>query len=349
MAINLAAKYSDKIAGMYTLGSLVADKTSSEWDFSGVKTVKIYTPQTVEPVDYTRNGQNRFGTPVEMGDTVQELTMTQDKSYSIIIDKGNNNEQMLVKNAGKMLKLQTNEKVVPMVDKYALSRYCELAGTVAGITKPTKTTIISDIGDACKVLDDACVPQDNRYLYVTGEMYSLIRQSTEFLGIESLGAQALAKGIVGDVFGAKIVKVPTSYLPENVYFLLAHKDAVILPYKIRDAKVHQDPPGISGALLEGRNNYDAFVIGARCMGVYAAVASGSVTETPVITVTSGSASISSATSGAEIYYTLDGTDPRYSENAEKYSSALSVSSSQKIRAYAKAANMFTSALAEKDV
>lgn len=158
MAINLAAKYSDKIAGMYTVGSLVADKTSSEWDFSGVKTVKIYTPQTVEPVDYTRDGTNRFGTPVEMADTVQELTMTQDKSYSIIIDKGNNNEQMLVKNAGKMLKLQTNEKVVPMVDKYALSRYCALAGTVAGITKPTKTTIIADIGDACKVLDDACVP-----------------------------------------------------------------------------------------------------------------------------------------------------------------------------------------------
>ena len=88
MAINLAAKYSDKIAGMYTVGSLVADKTSNEWDFSGVKTVKIYTPQTVEPVDYTRDGTNRFGTPVEMGDTVQELTMTQDKSYSIIIDKG---------------------------------------------------------------------------------------------------------------------------------------------------------------------------------------------------------------------------------------------------------------------
>lgn len=346
MAINLAAKYSDKIAGMYTVGSLVADKTSSEWDFSGVKTVKIYTPQTVEPVDYTRDGTNRFGTPVEMADTVQELTMTQDKSYSIIIDKGNNNEQMLVKNAGKMLKLQTNEKVVPMVDKYALSRYCALAGTVAGITKPTKTTIIADIGDACKVLDDACVPQENRYLYVTGEMYSLIRQSTEFLGIESLGAEALAKGIVGDVFGAKIVKVPASYLPAGVFFLLAHKDAVILPYKIRDAKVHQDPPGISGALLEGRNNYDAFVIGARCMGVYAAVAQDKVVATPTITKSSNSATVACTTSGAQIFYTLDGTDPRYSENAEKYAAAVTVPAGETIRVYAVKDGMFTSAVAQ---
>jgi len=345
MAINLAAKYSDKIASMYTVGSLVADKTSKEWDFSGVKTIKIYTPQTVEPVDYTRSGTSRFGTPVEMGDTVQELTMTQDKSYSIIIDKGNNNEQMLVKNAGKMLKLQTNEKVVPMVDKYALSRYCALAGTVEGIEKPTKATIIADIGNACKVLDDACVPQENRYLYVTGEMYSLIRQSAEFLGIESLGEKALAKGIVGDVFGAKIVKVPSSYLPEGVYFLLAHKDAVILPYKIRDAKVHQDPPGISGALLEGRNNYDAFVIGARCMGVYAAVSGERVTSVPTINVDGFVATISNE-DGADIYYTVDGTDPRYSENAQKYSSVVTLEAGQVIKAFAKSDDTFASAVCE---
>lgn len=349
MAINLAAKYSDKIANMYTVGSLVADKTSTEWDFSGVKTVKIYTPQTVEPVDYNRNGENRYGTPVEMQDTVQELTMTQDKSYSIIIDKGNNNEQMLVKNAGKMLKLQTNEKVVPMVDKYALSRYTSLAGTVAGVDKPTKSTIVAAIGDACKVLDDACVPQDNRYIYVTGEIYSLIRQSVEFLGIDKLGEKALAKGIVGDVFGAKIVKVPTSYLPEGVYFLVAHKDAVVLPYKIRDAKVHQDPPGISGALLEGRNNYDAFVIGARCMGVYAAVAKNDVTKTPTIAVSNNAATITCETLGSEIYYTTDGTDPRYSETREKYSASFDISNAEVIKAYAISANGFTSAVAEKTV
>ncbi len=349
MAINLAAKYSDKIASMYTVGSLVADKTSGEWDFSGVKTVKIYTPQTVEPVDYDRNGQNRYGTPVEMQDTVQELTMSQDKSYSIIIDKGNNNEQMLVKNAGKMLKLQTNEKVVPMVDRYALSRYTALAGTVAGIEKPTKETVVAVIGDACKVLDDACVPQDNRYIYVTGEIYSLIRQSTEFLGLEKLGEKALAKGIVGDIFGAKIVKVPASYLPEGVYFLIAHKDAVILPYKIRDAKVHQDPPGISGALLEGRNNYDAFVIGARCMGVYAAVAAENVTEMPTINVSGTTATITCETANSEIYYTVDGTDPRYSEAREKCSSSFDISGAEVIKAYAVSADGFTSAVAEKTI
>lgn len=347
MAINLATKYSDKIAQVYTASSFVAGKTSGEWDFSGVKTVKIYTPQTVELVDYNRNGTSRYGTPVEMQDTVQELTMTQDKSFSVTIDKGNNNEQMLVKNAGKMLKLQIDERVVPLVDRYALSRFIELAGTVAGITKPTKSTIISAIADAGARLDDSFVPEGNRYLYITTEMYNLLRQSGEFLNIEALGTKALEKGVVGEVMGFKAVKVPVSYLPANAYFVAMHKNSGVVPYKIRDAKVHEDPPGISGALLEGRSLYDAFVIGARANGVYAAVAAGDVCATPAISISGGNATITSTTSGAVIKYTVDGTDPRYSDTALTYTAAVSVTSGQTVKAYATANGKFASEVAEK--
>ena len=341
MAINLATRYSDKIAQMYTIGSLVADKTSKEWDFSGVKTVKIYTPQTVEPTDYVRAGTSRYGTPTEMQDVVQELSMSQDKSFSLIIDKGNNSEQELTKNAGKMLKLQTNERMVPMVDKYALARFSKLAGTCAYIAKPEKDTIISKIGEAAEVLDDACVPLTDRYLYLADNMYNMLRQTSEFLGIESLGEKALAKGIAGEIFGMKIVKVPKSYMPEGVYFIVTHKNAVILPYKIRDAKVHSDPPGISGALLEGRSNFDAFVIGARCMGVYAAIDEANEVTAPVISVSGGEATISG---DGDIYYTTDGSDPRYSDSAVKYSGSFEVADGEAVKAFCD--NGFYSAVAE---
>lgn len=346
MAINLATKYASSIASMYTLGSLVADKASNEWDFSGVKSVKIYTPQTVEPVDYQRSGTSRYGTPAEMADVVQELTMRQDKSFSLIIDKGNNSEQAMSKNAGKMLKLQTNERMVPLVDKYALAQFTQCAGTVKGIAKPTKTTIISAISDAAQALDDARVPLSDRYLYLSGEMYALVRTSGEFLGLESLGEKALAKGIVGEIFGAKIVKVPTDYLPKNTFFVLTHKNAVLVPYKIRDAKLHQDPPGISGALLEGRSNFDAFVVGARCGGVYAAVLEGDVCAVPEISISGANATITCATDGADIYYTTDGTDPRYSDTAVKYAEAFAVSENATVKAYATKTDGFTSAVAE---
>ena len=102
-------------------------------------------------------------------------------------------------------------------------------------------------------------------------MYKLVCTSDEFSGVDVLARQSIAKGVCGEVFGMNVVRVPKSYLPEGVYFLVAHKDAVLMPYKIADAKVHEDPVGVSGALIEGRHYYDAYVLGAKCGGVYALV------------------------------------------------------------------------------
>ncbi|MDQ9889311.1 hypothetical protein, partial [Acinetobacter pittii] len=76
------------------------------------------TPQAL--TDYTRSGANRYGTPTELQDTVQEMTMKKDRSFSMTIDKGNNMEQQMIKNAGKALALENKQIVVPEMDKYAL-------------------------------------------------------------------------------------------------------------------------------------------------------------------------------------------------------------------------------------
>ena len=48
-----------------------------------MKTLKVYTPITVEEVDYDRDGGlKRYGDVTEMQDVVQELTMTQDKAFT---------------------------------------------------------------------------------------------------------------------------------------------------------------------------------------------------------------------------------------------------------------------------
>ena len=83
-------------------------------------------------------------------------------------------------------------------------------------------------------------------------------------------------------------------------------------------------------LLEGRNYFDAFVIGAKCDGVYAAFASANVVAAPSISISSHSATVTSA-SGVTFYYTLDGTDPRYSSSSMTYSSAVTTVSGQTIK------------------
>lgn len=344
-SINLASKYSGQIAQKFTHASYFAGNVSQDYDFAGVKSLTIYTPVTVDLNDYDRTAAaNRFGTPVEMEDTIQELTMTQDKGFSITIDRGNDSDQMLIKESGKMLGVQLAEKVVPLMDKYALKKYFAEAGNIVeAAAAPTKDTIVGLIFAAATTLDNKLVPADNRYLYIKATYYNMLRQASEFLAVDSLAAKALAKGMVGEIADMKVIKVPDCYFPENTYFLIAHKDAVILPNKIKTARVLKNVPGLDGSLLEGRNYFDAFVLGAKSDGVYALVAKDKVCAVPTVTKGNTTTEIASTTSGAEIKYTLDGSDPRYSATAKIYTAAITnPEAGVEIKAYAAKSGMFAS-------
>ena len=347
MAVNLATKYSDKIATAFTHASYVKGNTSSAYDFTGVKTLKIYTPTTVPEVDYTRDGANRYGAPVEMQDTVQEMKMTQDKAFSLTIDKGNNLDQMNVKGAGRMLRLQLQERTTPAADKYALQQYVKLAGTVMGISaKPTKSNVVSTIFDMGQAMDDAQVPEEDRYLYMTAEMYKLVCISDEFTKLDGLGSKSIPRGVCGSIDNFTIVKVPAGYLPESCFMLACYKGSVLFPYKIQDTKIHEDPMGVSGNVLEGRHYYDAFVLGAKCMGVVACVLSSQQQAAPTVTISSHSVTPTSS-GAAKILYTLDGSDPRYSDSAEVVTGAVTTTAGQTIKAVAFGADgKFTSDVAE---
>lgn len=323
MAINLALKYSDKIAEKFKASSFVAGNTSNEYEFNGVKSLRVTTPQTVALNDYSRTGtSNRFGTPAEMQDVVQEMSMTQDKSFSLVIDKGNNTDQMLVKNAGKMLKLQIDEQVVPTVDKRYFTVLLKDAGSVVNVSSPSKSTICGLIDDGVQVLDDALVPQVDRILYITAANYKLLKQSDEFTKADDLVKSTVIKGLVGEYNNMNVVKVPSSYFPTGMQFAIVYKNATLLPYKIQDAKIHQDPPGFSGALLEGRNYFDAFVLGTKSSGVYVAT-TATKQATPTGAGGSGSITLTSA-NASTIKYTLDGSDPRYSLTALTASTGVAI-------------------------
>lgn len=343
--INFAEKYSDQILTKFTKSSFLAGKTSTEFDMAGVKSITIYTPQTQSLNDYNRGASaNRFGTPTEMTDTVQELTMTQDKSFSITIDKGNQSDQMYIKEAGKMLKLQLDEQSIPFMDKYAFQVYGRKAGRVLGMSAPTKANIVVTLADALTHLDNMLVPDDNRFIYIGATLFNAIRLSTEYLAIEPMAAKAIGKGVVGEFMGVPVVKVPDSYLGK-IYFLIGYKPAMLFPLKFKTLNLHTKAPGIDGALLEGRHYFDAFILGERADGVYSAVPSADVVANCVITPTGASHAVTCATVGSTIMVTTDGTDPRYSKSATVYSGARVLTSGQTIKAYAFRANMYDGAVA----
>ena len=139
MAVNLATKYSDKIASYFSIKSVVHGNTNNDYKFTGAKTIQIYTPITQPLSDYNRTGIHRYGTPSEMQDTIQELSLSKDRSFSITIDRGNNSEQMSVKEAGKMLALELEEQVIPEMDKYALVKFIDNAGKIKELSGPITT------------------------------------------------------------------------------------------------------------------------------------------------------------------------------------------------------------------
>ena len=68
------------------------------------------------------------------------------------------------------------------------------------------------------------------------------------------------RGFAGDIDGVPTIKVPAVYLPEGVDFIITNPIAVPSPIKLQEFKINYDAPGISGALVEARLRYDAFVL-----------------------------------------------------------------------------------------
>ena len=347
MAINLHEKYAKQIQTKFVRESLITGVLTNSYSFSGVKTVKISTPITVPMVDYTRSGANRYGTPTEMQDVVQEMTLTQDKSFSLTIDKGNNADQNGIKEAGRMLSLQIAERAVPLMDKYCFSKLSQMAGKIVGnSTALSKSNVCERITAGTTYMDDAEVPQDGRVLFVPSDTYAKLRLSDEFQKCDGMLEKSLAKGQVGTYDNMRVVKVPAGRWPANVNFIIVHKSAGCAPVKLNDTKFHTDPPGISGNLLEGRQYYDLFVFGAKCDGVYVEVNTGSGAGTICATPTLASGVLSSTTGSAIIKYTTDGSDPRYSATAKVYAAKLTDETGTAVRAYADKDGAFPSEVFE---
>lgn len=346
MAIHLHKKYADQLAKLYTRNSFIEGHTNKTWNFSGLKSLIVPSIVTQPLTDYVRTGTSRYGNPADLQDTLQEMTMTQDKAFSIVIDKGDNSEQQMMKRAGEVMNTQVAEQVVPTVDKYAVGKWFAEAGKICGVeAAPDKSTIVSMLLDAEVYLNDHFVPDEDRWCYIRNEYIKDIRLSDEFTGCDTIVRDVVVKGYIGNIGTLQLVGMPARYFPEDAYFLVCHSDSVILAQKLRDGKIHQDPPGISGHLLEGRYNYDAFVLGAKCDGVYAAVAAAKVLAAPEIAV-SGTVTITAA-DGAVIRYTTDGSDPRYSASAVVYTAAFDApEAGAVIKAVAAKEGMFPSEVSE---
>ncbi len=74
--------------------------------------------------------------------------------------------------------------------------------------------------------------------------------------------------MIANLDGLAVMKIPANRLPRNFGFMIAHPCATVAPTKLEDYKIHEDAPGISGSLVEGRIVYDAFVLDNKQKAIY---------------------------------------------------------------------------------
>lgn len=260
MAQNYADKFSAKVDERFKLASLTNAAVNNEYDFVGVNAVNVYSINTVELGDYTMSGTSRYGTPAEIEDTKQTMTLSQDKAFTFVIDKRNNEDSMGAKAAGAALRREIDEVVIPTIDKYRLAAMVTGAGNKTTAAAITKENAYDKFLEAQNLLLEDMVPTTGRVAYVSPTFYKAIKQDNSFMLASDVAENMLVNGSLGMVDGVNIIPVPASYLPSTVEFIITHKIATVSPVKLAEYKTHVDPPGINGTLVEGRIYYDAFVL-----------------------------------------------------------------------------------------
>lgn len=268
MAINYAEKYSEKIDERFKLGAFTSGAVNNSYDFIGVKSIKIYSVPTANMGDYTLSGTSRYGTPTELENSVQEMVLSQDRAFTFTIDKRNYNDTMMINAAGSALQRQIDEVIIPELDTYRLAKMCAAEGIQTEMGALTKTNAYEAFLNAGAALTEKKVPFVGRMAFVTPTYYKLIKQDDAFIKKGDMAQNIAIKGVIGELDGVPLIQIPSSYLPAGVNFIVTNKDATIAPTKLAEYKIHDNPPGINGWLVEGRIYYDAFILNNKAASIY---------------------------------------------------------------------------------
>lgn len=279
MAINLATKFLPYVDEQFSTESKTSLVTNQDFDWTGAHTVKVYKVSTSEMNDYGRSGPDegnwsRYGAVAGLDAVTEEFTLKKDRSFTFAIDKLDADETLQQLAAASALARQDREVVIPEVDSYVYGVMCTSAGTKPAAKALNAENIYTEILAASEALDNAEVPETGRVLVVTPAIYAIMKKCKDIIMETDIGNDLRLRGVISNLDGMFVQKVPASRLPSGFGFMVAHPVATVAPVKLEDYTIHENPPGISGSLIEGRITYDAFVLDNKAKAIYYQATSG---------------------------------------------------------------------------
>ena len=273
MAIELATKFQPHTDEQFKAESKKSLLTNQDYDWTGAHTIKVYKVSTSSMNDYNRKGENngnwsRYGAVAGLDATTEEMTLKKDRSFTFAIDKLDADETQQQLAAASALARQNREVVIPEVDAYTYGVMAANAGHKPAAMELTEDNLYDQILAGSQALDDAEVPEAGRVLVVIPAVYNLMKKCKDIAMETNVGNDLRLQGVIAILDGMNVQKIPANRLPAGFGFMIAHPVATVAPVKLEDYTVHENPPGISGSLVEGRLVYDAFVLDNKVNAIY---------------------------------------------------------------------------------
>ena len=273
MAITLATQYQAATDELFSSESKKSLLTNDHFSWDGAATIHVYSVSTAPMSDYGRSGPaagnwSRYGAVVGLDAATQSMSLRKDRSFTFAIDTLDEDETKQQMAAASALARQLREVCVPEIDGWVYGEMCAHAGQKPAGKALTAANLYKEIITGTNALDNAEVPDSGRVLMVTPDVFLLMKQSKDIVMETDIGADMRLRGVIANLDGMTVLRVPASRLPSEFGFMIAHPVATVAPVKLESYKIHRDPPGINGSLVEGRLNFDAFVLSNKKNAIY---------------------------------------------------------------------------------
>lgn len=264
MAVNYATKYEKATSDLLVARRKSSKFTNQDWSWEGNESIVVTTLTDPTIGNYNPNvATGAYGEPSEVEDTEQTFTLSRDRAWTKTIDKKSIQDKLGIKRPAKYLAQVTKNKMVPEIDTYIFQTIVTAGeldnrDDIVADAATSSSNAYTNFSDINADITDNEAPEEGRIAAMTPQYYNKLKQTAVFDSSDT-GLADRKKGSVGKLDGVEIVVVPSNRMPANTDLIISHPSVCVAPEKLVDYKVHDNPPGKSGYLIEYRHRYDAFV------------------------------------------------------------------------------------------
>ena len=271
-----AEKFLAILDGVYKKASLTSIlDANTQPDFSGVNTVKVMKVTTTGLGDYSKeNGYAQGNATLEW----ESMKLEEDRSAALTVDRMDN-EETLGQAFGVIMNEFMRTNVAPEIDAYRFAKYAKTANIgTSSSTLADGDAVIKALRASITAMDEAEVPNEDRYLFITPTLKGLIddldtTKSKEVLNRFTTIIEVPQTRFYTDITlnsGADAWGFTKGTGAKDINFLVVAKSAVVQATKMALPKVFDPDTNQSkdAWLFQYRHYHDCFAYENKVSGIY---------------------------------------------------------------------------------